>query len=62
MQDVTFKKSWSHWTPEKTIDFEPGTEKVTNEIADAAREAGVLEEANGGRSDPGNKAGGAGKA
>lgn len=45
MQTVTFAKPWRHYTVEETTMFPAGhSGKVTNEIADEARAAGVLEE------------------
>jgi hypothetical protein len=49
MQDVKFAKEYEHVEPLKTTVYEVGySGKVSNEVADAARAAGKLEEKAGG--------------
>lgn len=44
METVKFAKDWSHHTVPVTTDYKAGTElPVPNEVAEAARAAGVLE-------------------
>lgn len=59
MQKVKFSGRYDHITPMVTTVYGAGAEEtVKNEIAEAARAAGKLEEGNGGQSDKGGASSG----
>ena len=64
MRKIAIKTPWSYVTPEKTIDYPAGEHDVTNDIAEAAEKAGVIEkeEKHGGGSATGGATGLAGAA
>lgn len=44
-QNVTFKQDWIYRTPMVTISYKKGGAQVNDEVAQAAKNAGVLENA-----------------